>query len=173
MMSKNVEERKIERLGSFTREASNDISFDLYKNFADSDENLKKYWEAFSDFFYISCAPFDESIEEWKNVPEIYEILKRSEHMANGFPLEILIWKYSEESMDKARKITEEKRKEYEWMWFTIWDPKEYVYIVGFFGGTTWRTNQYIIKKFRDMFPDKVKEINLGVIKNDNKKEDN
>jgi hypothetical protein len=43
MMSKNVEERKIERLGSFTREASNDISFDLYKNFADSDENLKKY----------------------------------------------------------------------------------------------------------------------------------
>jgi hypothetical protein len=34
--------------------------------------------------------------------------------MANGFPLEILIGKYSEESMAKARKITEEKRKEYE-----------------------------------------------------------
>jgi hypothetical protein len=34
--------------------------------------------------------------------------------MANGFPLEILIGKYSEESMTKARKITEEKRKEYE-----------------------------------------------------------
>jgi hypothetical protein len=66
-----------------------------------------------------------------------------------------LIGKYSEESMAKARKITEEKRKEYEWMWFTIWDPKEYIYLVWFFGGTTWRTNQYIIKEIKDMFPDK------------------
>ena len=70
--------------------------------------------------------------------------------------------------MAEARKITEEKRKEYEWMWFTIWDPKEYVYIVGFFGWTTWRTNQYIIKQFRDMFPDKIE-----VVKSDDKKEDN
>lgn len=49
-----------------------------------------------------------------ENVPEIYEILKRYEHTANGHPLEILIGKYSEESMEKARKITEERRKEFE-----------------------------------------------------------
>ena len=77
--------------------------------------------------------------------------------MANGFPLEIMIWKYSEESMDKARRITEEKRKEYEWMWFTIWELKEYMYIVGFFGGTTGRTNQEIIREIRNMFPDKIR----------------
>ena len=81
--------------------------------------------------------------------------------MAEGRPLEILIWKYNEESMAKARKITEEKRKEYEWMWFTIWDPKEYMYLVWFFGGTTWRTNQYIIKEIRDMFPDKLKVLKV------------
>ena len=158
-MEKNIEERKIEWLESFNRNTTNDISFDLYKNFTDSEENLRKYWEAFSDFYYISCAPFDKSIDQWKNVPEIYNILKRSVHMANGFPLEILIGKYSDESMAKARKITEEKRKEYEWMWFTIWDPKEYMYLVWFFGGTTWRTNQYIIKEIKDMFPDKLKVI--------------
>ena len=84
-MEKNIEERKIEWLESFNRNTTNDISFDLYKNFTDSEENLRKYWEAFSDFYYISCAPFDKSIDQWKNVPEIYNILKRSEHMANGF----------------------------------------------------------------------------------------
>ena len=147
----------MEWLENFKNENSNDISFDLYKNFADSEENLKKFWDTFSDFYYISCAPFHESIEKWKNTPEIYDILKRSVHMANGFPLEIIIWKYSEESMDKARRITEEKRKEYEWMWFTIWEPKEYMYIVGFFGGTTGRTNQEIIRGIRNMFPDKIR----------------
>ncbi len=79
--------------------------------------------------------------------------------MANGFPLEILVWKYSEKSMDKARKITEEKRREFEWAGIIVWDPKEYVYLVWFFGWTTWRTNQYIIREIRDMFPDKVKQI--------------
>jgi hypothetical protein len=159
VMNRDVDFRKIEWLESFTRNKSSDISFDLYKNFADSEESLRKYWNAFSDFYYISCAPFDNSIEQWKNVPEIYEILKRSVHMANGFPLEILIWKYSDESMDKARKITEERRKEFEWTGIMVWDPKEYMYLVGFFGGTSWRTNQYIIKQIRDMFPDKVKMI--------------
>jgi hypothetical protein len=74
-----------------------------------------------------------------------------------------LIGKYSEESMAKARKFTEERRKEFEWMWFTVWDPREYVYILGYFGGSTWRANQEIIKDIRDMFPDKVKEIKIGV----------
>ena len=158
-MKKNIEERKIEWLESFTRNTSNDISFDLYKNLVNSEENIKKYWEAFSEFYYISCAPFDKNINEWKNMPEIYTILERSKHMAEGHPLEILIGKYSEESITKAKKITEEKRKEYEWMWFTIWDPKEYVYLVWFFGGTTWRTNQYIINEIKNIFPDKRKVI--------------
>ena len=147
----------MEWLKNFKMENSNDISFDLYKNFADSEESLRKFWNTFSDFYYISCSPFDESIEKWKNVSEIYNILKRSVHMANGFPLEIIIWKYSEESIQKARNITEQKRKEYEWMWFTIWEPKEYMYIVGFFGGTTGRTNQEIIREIRNMFHDKIK----------------
>lgn len=51
-------------------------------------------------------------------------------HMANGHPLQILIGKYSDESMENARRITEKMRKEYEWMWITVWDPKAYMYLV-------------------------------------------
>lgn len=267
---------KIEWLENFTPKNSSDITFDMYKNFADSEESLRRYWDAFSDFYYISCLVLpdrpdlledeeewwedtmnqgedelntdesdskcdeeklallkklfpDKSLEDikdliedydidwkkydeeklqllkklfpdkslegilnfiecdgidwtkireeqkkqWENAiskfkkyPGLYNILQRcSYHMQNGYPLEILIGKYSEESMAKARRLTEERRKEFEWMWFTVWDPREYVYILGFFGGSTWRANQEIIRDIRDMFPDKVKEIKLGVVR--------
>lgn len=158
-MDNNPDNKSIEWLESFKRENSNDISFDLYKNFADSEESLKKFWEAFSELYYISCPPFEKSIAQWKNIPEIYDILKRSVHMANGFPLEILIGKYSEESMGKARKITEEKRKEFEWSGIIVWDPKSYMYIIGFFGGSTGRANEQIINDIKKMFPEKIRTI--------------
>lgn len=60
-MEKNT--REIEWLEDFSVENSNDISFDLYKNFADSEESLRKYWDAFSDFYYISCTPFKNDME--------------------------------------------------------------------------------------------------------------
>ena len=263
---------KLGELGDFTPENSSDITFDMYKNFADSEESLRKYWDAFSDFYYISylvipdypdsledeeellednvsqgenelntdeskpkcdeeklallkrlfpdksledikdliedydidwkkydeeklqllkklfpdkslegildlieCAGIDwkkideEHKKQWENAiskfkkyPGLYNILQRcSFHMQDGYPLEILIGKYSEESMAKARRFTEERRKEFEWMWFTVWDPREYVYIVGYFGGSTWRANQEIIKDIRDMFPDKLRVIKV------------
>ena len=150
-----------EWLINFKRENSSDISFDLYRNFSNSDDGLKKYWEMFSDFYYISCYPFDGNIEKWKDMPEIYEILKRYEHTANWRHLEVLIGKYSDNAMEKARKITEEKRKEFEWMAVIVWDPKYYMHIVGFFWWTSWRNNQELIREIRNMFADKVKQFKL------------
>lgn len=150
-----------EWLINFKRENSSDISFDLYRNFSNSDDGLKKYWEMFSDFYYISCYPFDGNIEKWKDMPEIYEILKRYEHTANWRHLEVLIGKYSDNAMEKARKITEEKRKEFEWMGVVVWDPKSYMHIVGFFWWTSWRNNQELIREIRNMFADKVKQFKL------------
>lgn len=150
-----------EWLINFKREDSSDISFDLYRNFSNSDDSLKKYWEMFSDFYYISCYPFDGNIEKWKDMPEIYEILKRYEHTANWRYLEVLIGKYSDDTMEKARKITEEKRKEFEWMGVIVWDPKYYMHIVGFFWWTSWRNNQELIREIRNMFADKVKQFKL------------
>ena len=150
-----------EWLANFKKEDSSDISFDLYRNFSDSEDSLKKYWEMFSDFYYISCSPFGGNIEKWKNTPEIYEILKRYEHTANWHHLEVLIGKYREDAMEKARKITEEKRKEFEWTAVIIWDPKSYMHIVGFFWWTSWRNNQELIREIRNMFADKVKQFKL------------
>jgi hypothetical protein len=74
--------------------------------------------------------------------------------------------------MEKARKMTEEKRKEYEWTWIIVRDPDSYVYFAWCFGGSTWRGNQEVIRKIRNIFPDKVKEMKLDVVRKNNKKED-
>ena len=146
----------VDWLKNFNVGNSNDISFDLYSTFANSQEEFEKFWNMFSDFYYISCYPFEDKIEQRKNIPEIYNILKRCAHMANGYPLEILIGKYSDEAMERARKVTEEKRKEFEWSWIVVWDPKSFVYLVWFWGGSSWRNNQYIINEIKQTFPDKI-----------------
>ena len=109
-MKNNHENREIEWLKSFRISDSNDISFDLYKNFSESEESLKNFWETFSDFYYISCAPFKKSIEQWKDIPEIYEILKRSIHMANGF-LGGSTWRANEEIINDIKKMFPDKIK--------------------------------------------------------------
>ncbi len=148
-------------LKNFDKEDSYDLSFDLYNTFANSEEELKKFWDMFSDFYYISCPAFKETIDQRKDIPEIHEILERYAHTANGHPLEILIGKYSEETITKALKKAEEKRKELEWSWIVVQDPKHYMYIIWFFWGTTWRTNEYIIWEITKMFPDKINTINI------------
>lgn len=199
------ETRVIEWLENFSVKNCNDVpsitAYELCKNFSNSKENVKKYWEAFSDFYYISyLVPYEEmdeseddielwwdeeqwmdnidqwlnseerrkyraeqrkkGIEKWKEMPGIYNILEKCNYdMVEGHPIEILIWKYSEESMEKVRKITEEMRKEFEWIGFEIWKPKSYVYFIGFSWWTQWRTNQEIIREIREMFPNKVKVI--------------
>jgi hypothetical protein len=35
------------------------------------------------------------------------------------------------------------------------------MYIIWFFWGTTWRTNEYIIWEIKKMFPDKINEIKI------------
>jgi len=58
---------------------------------------------------------WEKAISKFEKYPGLYNILQRcSYHMQNLYPLEILIGKYSEESMAKAKKITEERRKEFE-----------------------------------------------------------
>jgi hypothetical protein len=42
-MENGIEERKIEGLESFNEGNSNDISFDLYKNFTNSEEDFRRY----------------------------------------------------------------------------------------------------------------------------------
>ena len=149
-----------EWLESFAKDTISDITFNLYRTFS-SDEEIHEFWNKFSDFYHISCSPFDETIENRRDIHEIYDILKRSQHMAEWHHLEILIGKYSDETMERAKKATEEKRKEYEWTNIIIWDPKSYMYLVWFFWGSSWRTAQYVINEIKNYFPEKFKEVKL------------
>ncbi len=193
---------KFDELKDFNSGNSNDVSYDIFKNFLNFDEELKEYGKRFSVFYYIPCyVPYDDvewcednldgwddsyehrlkivkkwndNIRHWKDFPGIYDILKKHSYsMAEGRPIEILVCKYNDEYMDKARKVTEEKRKEYEWTWITVRDPASYAYFAWCYGGSTWRGNQEVIRKFRNIFPDKVKEMKLDVVRKNNKKEDN
>ena len=161
-------------LDKFNMKNSRDTTFDIYDvlNFdayGDSnidekhkkyEEALKKYCSYFSDIFYIKCYPF--LIDQWKDHPEIYDILKRYAHTANGYPLEILIWKYSDEAMQRARKITEENRKRYEDMWFTVRDPNEYQHMIWYFWGTSWRICEEVIKDIKEVAPEKIKVLEVA-----------
>lgn len=140
---------------NFSWETSCDASFDLYNNFSIQylSESVNSLWNKFSDIYYISCSPFN--IEAWKDYPEIYEILKRYKHTAEGRPLEILIWAYNQETIDYANKRTEELRKIYD----CVDGPKRFMHIVWFYWWTSWRTIQVIISEFKKQFPKKIKTI--------------
>ena len=121
-------EKGFKILDWFSLENSNNLSFQIY-DWLVSDENIiERFWDSFSDFYYISCSPY--KIEEWKNEPEIYRILQRCKHMADNYPLEILIGKYSEEAMSKAKKISDKKKRVWMIMNYSIRSETVYLYCV-------------------------------------------
>jgi len=149
-----------EWLESFSHENASDMTFNLY-NTLSSDEKIEEFWNKCSDFYHINCFPFDEWLEEWKDIPDIYNVLDQFAHTANGFPLDILICKFNDKSMEEAKRLTEEFRKQYEWTSITIKDPNSYAYMVWFFWGSTWRTAQYIIKELKNRFSNKFRELKV------------
>ena len=154
---------KVDWFTSFKREDSYDASFDmhLYETLTNSEEEIKKFWNKFSELYYISCSPYEDSIDQRKDIPEIHEILKRFKHTADFHPIEILIGKYNEETIAKEKEQIENLRKEFEWTEITVQDPKNYMYIVWFFGGSQWRANEYIISEIKKMFSDKTNTIDM------------
>ena len=149
-----------EWLESFSRSLSSDITFNLY-NTLDNDKQIKEFWDKCSSFYHLSCFPFDETIKQWEIVPDIYEILRCFIHTANGHPLDVLICKYNEGSIQEANNKVELLKKEYEKLWIEIKNPYPYVYMVGFFGGSAWRTAQYMIWELKNKFPEKFKELKI------------
>lgn len=53
-------------LKNFSEENSYDFSFDLFKTFSNSKEEIEKFWDMFSDFYYITCPAFTETITNEK-----------------------------------------------------------------------------------------------------------
>lgn len=157
---KELKDAIYDNLRAFNKEDSIDVTFDLYSSLKKNnqyEENLRKYCESFSEIYYLRCSPF--SIEDRKNDIEIYEILKRYEHTANGHFLEVMIGKIWEEAMQRAWKVTEEYRKSKEFEGITINDPKKYQHLVGFFWWTSWRISQEVINDIKHIVPEKIIEL--------------
>ena len=152
-------ENNIEWIKNFNSEVAADHSFDLFNNISlwEYDEAVERLWNKFSNMYYIACSPF--AIDTRKSHPEIYKILERYAHTAEWRTFEILIGEYNEESMNEMNTRTENLRKELEELNIQIANPKKYMFIVWFYWWTSWRTIQYIIEKFKKIFPDRIKTI--------------
>ena len=143
----------------FNKESSFDTTFDLYSTLKPSsiNEQVEAIWNKLSNIYLIACSPF--KIDDWKELKDIFDILKGYENKAEWRTLELLIWEYNKETMNDAYVKTEELKKQYKWEWIEIRDPKRYFYMIGYFWWTSWRTIQEVIKVFKQIFPDKIKNI--------------
>lgn len=158
-----------ESLEKFTQWNSiNSTTDDLYKTL--NELWIKERSKRFSDIYLIKYLPKynrDENFEkskfkpvEWfDKYPEIKEILERYQHTADNAELKLLICKYSEETMEKARKFTEEMRTKYEDLSQKIKDPAEFTYFVWYFWGTAWRWNLACIEEILKTIPERIQEI--------------
>ena len=157
-MNNNLKNREF--LEWFNPEFSHSASFDLYHtlNSSNIESFVENFWAKFEKFYLINCSPFQ--IEKRKNYKWIYEILKRFEHTAEWRPLEVLIWKYNEETFNEMMMKTEELKKQFGWTGAEIKQPCEYMHIVWFYWWTSWRTIQEVIKTLIKQFTDKIEEAN-------------
>ena len=67
----------------FNKESSFDTTFDLYSTLKPSsiNEQVESIWNKLSNIYLITCSPF--KIDDWKNIKDIYDILKRYEDKAD------------------------------------------------------------------------------------------
>jgi hypothetical protein len=146
-----------EKLNWFNKDSSHYATFDLYNTLKPSsiDETIENLWNKLSTIYLINCSPF--MIEDWKDYPEIHDILKRYENKAEWRSLDLIIWEYNEDTMNDMFIKTEELRKQYEWPWIEVDEPKKFIHMIGYYWWTSWRTIQSIIEKFKKFFPDKIK----------------
>lgn len=121
----------------------------IFQNLND-EKSLKEFTDKFDDIFYLSLHP--SNIEEYKSNPAIYEILKRYEHTAERHKLEIMIFKMKEVSEEQKQETLNRFKKMYPELDIKL-DESKYQYIVGYFGGTAWRTNSYYMEEIKKIYP--------------------
>ena len=127
----------------------------LFQNIWYDEGKLKEFVDKFDDIFYLSVSP--SKIEWYKSYPAIYNILKRYKHTAEWHNLELMIFKQKEFSEEQKQEAIEKLRAMYPWLDIKLDDTK-YLYIVGYFGWTAWRTKSYYMEEIKKIYP--VKQMN-------------
>ena len=148
--TENTNELKINNIEKFSSDNIRERQgYDLFRNLIEDKESLQDFVDKFEDIYYISVSPF--KIEEFKDYPIIYNILKKYEHTAEYRPLEIMFFKFksvSEEQKEAMRRYL----KETYWERATL-DETEYGYVIWYFGGSQWRNSSAFMDDIKKIYP--------------------
>lgn len=145
-MNTNNQKETINNLPDFSTETiSMQTSDELFWNLKESDSIKDFILKRFNEIYYIQIYPKDFSRNIWNE--RINDIIRRYQHYAEFYPIDIMLFKLNEKSLDQAKNIYEEMKVKY-WDVISISKTKR-IYIVWFFWWTTWRNNQAFIDKIK------------------------
>ena len=128
---------------------------ELFWNLQESDF-LKDFLDArFDDICYLQIDPTDPS--QYTSNHIINDIITRHIRYAENRNIDIMFFKINEDNLNKTQQVYEEMKLKYGDM-IEINKTKR-VYIVWFFGWTSWRTNQDFIDQIKSQLPVKIMKI--------------
>ncbi|MFZ2151385.1 MAG: hypothetical protein WAZ12_01150 [Candidatus Absconditicoccaceae bacterium] len=155
-MPTNTPIQTLNELPDFSSETLSDkTATELFSTLQESD-SLKDFLDArFDDICYLQINPNDPS--QYASNPIINDIVTRHIRYAEYHPIEIMFFKINENTLNKAQQTYEEMKLKYGDM--IEMNKTKRVYIVGFFGGTSGRTNQYFIDQIKSQLPVKIMKI--------------
>lgn len=155
-MPTNTPIQTLNELPDFSSETLSDkTATELFSTLQESD-SLKDFLDArFDDICYLQINPNDPS--QYASNPIINDIVTRHIRYAEYHPIEIMFFKINENTLNKAQQTYEEMKLKYGDM--IEMNKTKRVYIVWFFGWTSWRTNQYFIDQIKSQLPVKIMKI--------------
>lgn len=121
---------------------------EIFQDLYDFEQIQKILNERFTEIYLVSIHP--DQANTYPH-PYIQDIANKYKNYAEHRPLNILILKKNTiQSPEVAQKISELKALYGD---MVQQDTKEYAMIIGFFGGTTGRTNQFLIDELQKKHP--------------------
>ena len=154
MEKKSELKQKIENLPGFEIwKIRDETGSYILENFRDGQDDLKEFTDKFDDIYYLSVSPAD--IEQYKDNPAIYGILKRYEHTAEWLKLELMIFKMKEISKEQKQETLNKLKEMYPGLNVKL-DETKYQYIVWYFGWTAGRTNSAYMEEIKKAYPVKI-----------------
>lgn len=144
-----------EWLENFNFSKSLDITPRLYNTITDN--FIQELWENSLAFYHLVCLPYWEDLQKWESVPGIYKILKDFVPKAKGHTFDVLIFKKSNQWLDKNKEVFRNQIWKNKMHNFVINNPF-YTYIIGCFWDES-RMVQSVIREFKNKFPEKFREL--------------
>ncbi len=115
-----------------------------------SEDIKEKILKTFDDIYLLDVAP--DEIDKYKWNKDVYNILKHYVHnnAAENMNLQIMFFKINKSWLSNMKELYTKYKEE---LWDMLVENKsKYYIIIWYFGGSTWRTNQYVIEEIKQKF---------------------